>query len=688
MTTLYPMVLSTTEPNNNVGMIKVRKYDAGTQTFDVTITENGKLKDFTGLTPFFCVKNSPKTGLGISEQIVTDIVDAKNGRLKYTLTDYDVQHPQTNHAYFAFKKLKDDETFELQFTTKDFRYTTIASIFDSGIHDSNYIWTFEEMLRLFKEWGDGAKEDILQLISDFKLWISNNQADFDKWLQDNKDYWAEWVESCREILEDIDPGGKILTELIDARTDLDGNTYPKLVDRLNNQIGKLSDFRSWDLSLIEKLKNESYDRGINVRWFGAKGDGVTNDAPSIQAALDYIASELEKGSHRTLFIPSGTYRIVQPLAITSQRLFIFMQGTSTILQADGGLPSLFNLKVPRPKSSSLVIFGGMLTGADVLINSDNASVDLIVTNTWFGNCKYHFKGSFVTFNLTGCILELAKVASIESENADGFRKANIVGNNFFGNGGYHINLIGDAEKKRVRVVNINGNTFDQANMEDQTEKTKPFIRLANADVVSIKGNVFNGDTNEYSVPNGFISALNCMKVDLDNSYTKSKGNALQFTSCESVESRGIISDCENGLMLSDVKRITVANTIESLSGYGVRVDKSADLKIVSTISKVQKTGIDIYGCDFIKINADVTYCNLAEGTTDAGIALRYGAGKGTFDCIIINSIIHSNKKYNVRVETGCKRNIIQLNHFGYDNPDTTILDVGEGTIKKDNYYGK
>lgn len=56
MTTLYPMVLSTTEPNNPVGMIKVRKYDAGTQTIDVTITENGKLKDFTGLTPFFCQK--------------------------------------------------------------------------------------------------------------------------------------------------------------------------------------------------------------------------------------------------------------------------------------------------------------------------------------------------------------------------------------------------------------------------------------------------------------------------------------------------------------------------------------------------------------------------------------------------------------------------------------------------------
>lgn len=286
------MVLSTTEPNNNVGMIKVRKYDAGTQIFDVTITENGKLKDFTGLTPFFCVKSSPKTGLGISERIVTDIVDAENGRLKYTLTDYDMQHPQTNHAYFAFKKLKDEETFELQFTTKDFRYTTIASIFDPGIHDSNYIWTFEEMLRIFKEWIELAKSDfeewdkearekIEQIIKDFKTWINENQEEYAKWLQDNKDSWADFVEQNKDILEAIDPGGEILVAL-----------------------GTLKSFRSWDKDLISKMRNEFDERGANVKWFGAVGDGVTDDGAAIKKAHIYA------NEHKTsVFYPKSIYYI-------------------------------------------------------------------------------------------------------------------------------------------------------------------------------------------------------------------------------------------------------------------------------------------------------------------------------------------------------------------------------------------
>lgn len=39
---------------------------------------------------------------------------------------------------------------------------------------------------------------------------------------------------------------------------------------------------------------------VNVQWFGAKGDGVTNDTAAIQAAMDSMQSG-------TLFFPAGTY---------------------------------------------------------------------------------------------------------------------------------------------------------------------------------------------------------------------------------------------------------------------------------------------------------------------------------------------------------------------------------------------
>ncbi|WP_158559341.1 right-handed parallel beta-helix repeat-containing protein [Deminuibacter soli] len=44
--------------------------------------------------------------------------------------------------------------------------------------------------------------------------------------------------------------------------------------------------------------------GINVRWFGARGDGVTNDAPALQQAINKAAAQLTP-----VLVPDGTYFI-------------------------------------------------------------------------------------------------------------------------------------------------------------------------------------------------------------------------------------------------------------------------------------------------------------------------------------------------------------------------------------------
>ncbi|MBO9638224.1 MAG: hypothetical protein J7576_08655 [Siphonobacter aquaeclarae] len=54
-----------------------------------------------------------------------------------------------------------------------------------------------------------------------------------------------------------------------------------------------------------------YSGPVNVRWFGAKGDGVTNDSQAIQKALN-VAND----SAKTLFIPAGTYKIGTRVAVT------------------------------------------------------------------------------------------------------------------------------------------------------------------------------------------------------------------------------------------------------------------------------------------------------------------------------------------------------------------------------------
>jgi hypothetical protein len=45
---------------------------------------------------------------------------------------------------------------------------------------------------------------------------------------------------------------------------------------------------------------------VNARWFGARGDGVGDDAAALQAAIDHC----QAGRSTVLFIPAGAYRLV------------------------------------------------------------------------------------------------------------------------------------------------------------------------------------------------------------------------------------------------------------------------------------------------------------------------------------------------------------------------------------------
>lgn len=47
---------------------------------------------------------------------------------------------------------------------------------------------------------------------------------------------------------------------------------------------------------------------IDIKDYGAKGDGVTNDGPALRAALSAAA----KSSQMRVFVPAGTYVIKEP----------------------------------------------------------------------------------------------------------------------------------------------------------------------------------------------------------------------------------------------------------------------------------------------------------------------------------------------------------------------------------------
>lgn len=263
----YPITLSTTEPNNHVGVIKVRQSDEDTQTLIVQITENGQPKSFEGLKPFWCAKIGQSNGLGIIERPV-DVYNQKNGTLEYTLYPEDWQHLGRQTAYFSFQKMVDEHNFVEQFSTRDFNYEVIPSVFSRGIQEikrdgSTYIWKFEDLLRLMEEF------------------FASGQTDF----------W-EWFETIKDTLGE----------------DAAGELAIKIVEIFGN-LGELKNFRKWDESIIEKMANEFTERGVNVKWFGAIGDGINDDTEAIQAA--------SKNSTLTHIPRLSEYSINQTVSLSS-----------------------------------------------------------------------------------------------------------------------------------------------------------------------------------------------------------------------------------------------------------------------------------------------------------------------------------------------------------------------------------
>ncbi|GGC98384.1 phage baseplate upper protein [Enterococcus wangshanyuanii] len=213
MSIVYPIFLSITQPNDNIPTMVIRQFDEGTQVLDVTITEHGKPKDISNLTPFFCVKQGHHAGLGLSEQKVTKIIDAKKGKIQYTLTNYDMQSVGENTAYFSFRELQKDLSWRQQFSTRDFAYQVKESIYEDGIKDSNYIWTFEEILRYFTEWVKTCQEiyddwylvaqaELQRIINEFQGWITSNQERFDQWTAVQRAAFDDWFASIKTILDE------------------------------------------------------------------------------------------------------------------------------------------------------------------------------------------------------------------------------------------------------------------------------------------------------------------------------------------------------------------------------------------------------------------------------------------------------------------------------------------------------
>ncbi|WP_461216309.1 BppU family phage baseplate upper protein [Lactococcus cremoris] len=137
----YSVTLSTTEPNNYVGLIKLRQGDVNSQSIQATITANGQLFNFDHLAVFF---NAVLPNGNVVRDKVTK-VDYANSKLNYIVADSFLQEVTQVTAWFSFENGK-----KIIDSTKNFQYSVIGG-WKECIPQGNYIYELSEIQREIEE---------------------------------------------------------------------------------------------------------------------------------------------------------------------------------------------------------------------------------------------------------------------------------------------------------------------------------------------------------------------------------------------------------------------------------------------------------------------------------------------------------------------------------------------------------
>lgn len=283
------ITLSTTEPNNNIGIVKLRHADVNSQAIVAQIVENGQPKNFEGLQPYFCLMAQEITGQGVSEESIVSF-DAKKGTLTYTPSDNALQFVGGNEAYFSFRKQVGEQWVE-QFSTRSFHYIVEKSIYSQPFKDSNYWWTFKELNRIFNQY-----------------------------IEDGKKSWEDFLEVNREIIESIDPNGTLLTKLQENKENIDSRGINVLL------LGLKNDGTTDNSSVFNSVLNSITD---GTKLFFPKGDYLFSNNISINKQVHfegikpkYEVGDLSKGTvirgGGLYFVSGSRYSTVRNIGVVNK----------------------------------------------------------------------------------------------------------------------------------------------------------------------------------------------------------------------------------------------------------------------------------------------------------------------------------------------------------------------------------
>ncbi|RAV21111.1 hypothetical protein DQG23_13290 [Paenibacillus contaminans] len=145
-----------------------------------------------------------------------------------------------------------------------------------------------------------------------------------------------------------------------------------------------------------------YSSEVNVKWFGAKGDGIADDRAAVQAAIESVKSTFEQNNvvegGGTVYLPKGRYRVTDTIYLDkfvklrgdlSRGGFFFNttaeKASGTVIYADFANPDKicidacgFDASTKKRIAYNKIVNGGMIDGKQVSSLHGVCMEDLVV----------------------------------------------------------------------------------------------------------------------------------------------------------------------------------------------------------------------------------------------------------------------------------------------------------------------
>lgn len=279
-----------------------------------------------------------------------------------------------------------------------------------------------------------------------------------------------------------------------------------------------------------------YEGGVNVEWFGAKGDGVTDDSAALSACFSYAKTVglavkcggSTYGIKAPVIIPDGL-RLEGPSPTTTQGVMTIkvlpgFSSTYTMFYSDGAITQTYNIAAALIGESWLnnsaqglpVYLKNFLVDVDSNYDDRGAVIHGAILNNMASDLE------FGVYNTTGHGIW------INSQRPDGSASGTIVSNKFMNNRIGNINVNSD-------TYNINGTHYYNAIHCGQLEGAREAGTHANISAKVTDGKIFQTVITEACHGRGVfiadgggwqISKMHTNFTDLDGIYIERANNAI------------------------------------------------------------------------------------------------------------------------------------------------------------------